>query len=62
MNYRLDASAAIAYLQNEPGAEVVEPILLDAANTCDIHVVNLVEVFDHFIRAFDEATAQEASR
>src|SRR5947208_12653260 len=60
MNYSIDASAAIAYLEGEPGAEVVEPILLDPDNGCEIHIINLIEVYYHFLRAFDQLTAEQA--
>ncbi len=48
---------AIAYLQDEPGWETVDAILVNEINECEIHVVNLIEVYYHFIRAFNEPTA-----
>jgi ribonuclease VapC len=42
----LDASALLALLRDEPGAEVVRPILTDAAMT----TVNWSEVIAHFAR------------
>jgi len=53
----LDACAMIAYLRGEPGAEIVEALLLDKSNQCLAHVVNLCEVYYDFLRAKDEASA-----
>lgn len=60
MIYVLDACAVIAYLGNEPGADVVEQALLDPASRCLIHSINLCEVFYHFHRAGDEQAATDA--
>jgi PIN domain nuclease of toxin-antitoxin system len=53
----LDACAMIAYLRGEPGAEIVEALLLDKSNQCLAHAVNLCEVYYDFLRAKDEASA-----
>lgn len=45
MNVILDSSAIIAYLANEPGAEVVDELLKDVENAVFVHAVNLCEVF-----------------
>ncbi|WP_413176150.1 PIN domain-containing protein [Anabaena azotica] len=37
----LDASAFLAYLRDEPGAEIVENVLIDG---CYISIINWVEV------------------
>jgi len=58
MNLALDSSALIAFLKDEPGAEVVERLLLDSANTCYVHAINLCEVFYDFLRRGGEQTAQ----
>ena len=41
----LDAGAMIANLRDEPGADVVERILLDTDALCIAHAVNLCEVY-----------------
>lgn len=56
----LDASAMIAYLRNEAGAERVEQALLDRDNRCIAHVLNLFEVFYDFHRAIGPADALKA--
>jgi hypothetical protein len=43
MNFVFDACALIAYLRNEPGAEVVEDLLIRYPNRCLIHAANLCE-------------------
>jgi predicted nucleic acid-binding protein len=62
MTYILDACALIAWLKNEPGADVVDG-LLDKAEDGGIDlcmsVVNLVEVYYGFMRASGEARARE---
>ncbi len=45
MIYVLDACAMIAYLNDEPGADVVEAAMIDPMNQCYAHAVNLCEVF-----------------
>lgn len=56
----LDACAMIAYLRDEPGAHVVEELLIDEAPNCYAHAVNLCEVFYDFVKARDEQTARQA--
>ena len=60
MIFVLDASALMAFLDNEPGADVVEGLLLDPANTCFAHAVNLCEAYYVFHRKSGEAAAQNA--
>ena len=60
MSFVLDACALIAYLRDEPGAAVVEEVLLQDAAPCLVHAVNLCEVYYEFLRAADESTAQRA--
>ena len=50
----------IAYLRDEPGADVVEALLLDKNSSCVAHAVNLCEVFYDFMRAADENAAHTA--
>jgi predicted nucleic acid-binding protein len=47
----LDASAMIAFLRDEPGAEAVAEALLDPESRCYAHALNLCEVFYDFHRA-----------
>ncbi len=56
----IDASALIAYLRDEEGAEVVEALLLNRNDLCMAHALNLCEVFYDFVRVSDEATALSA--
>lgn len=60
MIYVLDACAMIAYLNNEPGADVVEAAMIDPANQCYAHGMNLCEVFYQFHRAGGESAATGA--
>lgn len=64
MIYVLDASAMIAYLRSEPGADVVETALLEAmldpTIQCIAHAINLCEVYYDFHRAGGEAAATGA--
>lgn len=60
MIYALDACAMIAYLDGEPGADVVEAALIDPSNQCFAHAINLCEVFYHFHRSGGERAATGA--
>jgi len=60
LNYVLDASALIAFLRNEAGAEAVERLLIGAENACQVHAINLCEVYYDFLRSSDEAGADTA--
>jgi PIN domain nuclease of toxin-antitoxin system len=62
VNTILDACAMIAYLQDEPGSEVVAGLLSDPAETCYAHAVNLCEVYYDFLRNSDEPGARQAIR
>ena len=55
----IDASALIAFLRDEPGAEAVEKVLR-ASQTCYAHALNLCEVYYDFWRASDQSTAEAA--
>jgi hypothetical protein len=49
----------IAYATGEPGAQIVDSILRNAANTCFAHAINLCEVYyDAYRNAGPEAAAQ----
>lgn len=60
MIYVFDACAMIAYLDDEDGADVVEAALINPANQCYVHSVNLCELYYHFFRAGGETTADDA--
>jgi predicted nucleic acid-binding protein len=60
VNLVYDSNVLIAYLEDEPGAEVVDALLADAANSGFVHAINLCEVFYHVRRKFGEEAAQEA--
>ncbi|MCX6360844.1 MAG: PIN domain-containing protein [Armatimonadetes bacterium] len=53
----LDAGAVIAYLQGEPGAEVVAELLADPRAACTMHAVNVYEVIYDIWRRTDRGTA-----
>lgn len=50
----------IAFLQGEPGADVVEDVLTAPECVCSIHGINLCEVYYHFWRQDTQATAEDA--
>ncbi len=50
----------IAYLRGEPGADVVEALLVEDTEPCMAHVVNLCEVYYRAIRLSNEASAASA--
>lgn len=50
MNYALDAGPMIAFLDNEPGAEVVEDVLTEPGSRCYAHIFNLAEVYYIYAR------------
>lgn len=57
MNIVLDAGALIAYLADEPGADIVDRLLSDTENVCLAHALNICEVYYHILRLADEQTA-----
>lgn len=58
--YVFDSCAVIAFLQREPGAEVVAEILKSSGRRCLIHAVNVCEVYyDLFRRGSEDADALE---
>ncbi len=56
----MDASALIAFLQGEAGADVVEDVLLDASKLKAVHAINLCETYYHFLRQNDQEAAETA--
>lgn len=60
--YVFDACAVIAFLQGEPGAEVVAEILKNPSNRCLLHALNACEVYyDTYRRSGEEdASALES--
>jgi PIN domain nuclease of toxin-antitoxin system len=60
LNHIVDACAMLAYLKGEDGAHVVDALLLDPAERCFAHSVNLCEVYYYFLRRSDEKTARQA--
>lgn len=58
MIYVLDASAIIAWLRNEPGADIVENAVTDINSQCLAHAINLCEVYYDAHRNADEAHAE----
>ncbi|MGA9774097.1 MAG: PIN domain-containing protein [Blastocatellia bacterium] len=58
MIYVLDACALIAWLSDEPGAEVVDRAVRDINSQCLAHAINLCEVFYDAYRNAGEAQAQ----
>lgn len=60
MNLVLDASALIAYLEDEPGAELVEGLLSSLTDVSFVHSINLCEVYYGARREHGEQAAQAA--
>ena len=60
MNYILDAGSMIAFLDDEPGAEVVEDVLTEPGSTCYAHIFNVAEVYYIYFRRGGMAMAEDA--
>jgi uncharacterized protein with PIN domain len=56
----LDASAIIAFLRDEPGAQLVADHLRDEPQRNFAHALNLCEVYYDFFRADCQRTAEAA--
>lgn len=54
-----DASALIALLKEESGAEVVQTLIDDSANESFAHAINLCEVYYDCLREFGSDAANE---
>jgi PIN domain nuclease of toxin-antitoxin system len=59
MSAVVDASALIAFLRDEPGADAVENVL-GLPQTCYVHALNLCEVYYDFWRASNQNEAEAA--
>ena len=59
MSTVIDASALIAFLRDEPGADVVENVL-STPEKCYAHALNLCEVYYDFFRASNQDAAESA--
>jgi PIN domain nuclease of toxin-antitoxin system len=60
VNYALDAGPMIAFLDDEPGAEVVEDLLTEPGSTCSAHFFNLTEIYYIYFRRGGVAMAEDA--
>jgi ribonuclease VapC len=60
VNYVLDAGSMIAFLDGEPGAEIVEDALTEPGSTCYAHIFNLAEVYYIYFRREGMALAEDA--
>ncbi|MEQ8224401.1 MAG: PIN domain-containing protein, partial [Candidatus Eremiobacterota bacterium] len=49
MIYVLDSCSLIAFLWDEPGSDLVEPLLM-SSDTCFVHIINLCEVYYDLLR------------
>lgn len=50
LNLRFDACALLAFLGREPGATVIDGLLVDKGNLCLVHAINLCEVYYDIVR------------
>ena len=57
MSRVIDACALIAFLRDEPGAEVVQNLL---SQECYVHALNFCEVYYDFWRASNQQAAESA--
>jgi PIN domain nuclease of toxin-antitoxin system len=60
VNYALDAGPIIAFLDDEPGAEVVEDVLTEPGSQCFAHIFNLTEVYYIYFRRGGVGIAEDA--
>lgn len=60
MVHILDASAMVAYLEGEPGEDVVAEVLADPVDACYAHAINLCEVYYNALRVSGLPTAHAA--
>jgi predicted nucleic acid-binding protein len=56
----LDACAVIAYLKNEPGADVVAELISNPESRLAIHSVNATEVYYNYLRSDGQVIADQA--
>lgn len=57
-----DACAVVAFLEDEPGAEIVEELVQNADHLCVIHVVNACEVYYDLYRRAGEERANKLEK
>ncbi len=57
MNFPLDTGPMIAFLDNEPGAEVVEDVLTEPGSSCCAQTFNLVPDADRL--SLEAASSQD---
>lgn len=60
MIYVMDSTAMIAFLNGEPGADVVENFLLDMSSTSLAHAINVCEVYYQAYRQSGDQAAETA--
>jgi PIN domain nuclease of toxin-antitoxin system len=60
VNYVLDAGPLIAFLDNEPGADVVEHVLTEPGSICYAHIFNLSEIYYIYFRRGGAIMAEDA--
>ena len=60
MIYVLDAGPMMAFLNNEPGVDVVEDVLTEPGSTCYAHAYNLCEIYYLYYRRGGVAIAESA--
>jgi len=58
-NVVLDASAVLAFFNNESGAQKVEKVLMDDECKCHMHAANAIEVYYKVAWAIDKRAAME---
>jgi PIN domain nuclease of toxin-antitoxin system len=59
MIYVMDSTAMIAFLNGEPGADVVENYLLDMGSTSLAHAINVCEVYYQAFRQSGDLAAKK---
>lgn len=60
MIYVYDSSALLAYLNEEPGGDIVGELLADETITHYIHAINMLEIFYRIARLDDVLVARNA--
>jgi hypothetical protein len=60
VNYVLDAGPMIAFLDDEPGAAVVEQVLTEPGSTGYAHLFNLTEIYYIYFRRGEAVMAEDA--
>ena len=60
MNVSLDAGPMVAYIHHEPGEDVVAELFQSPETVCYAHAINILEVHYHFLRGYNQQTADKA--